>query len=268
MIEDLPEWALENILEEQYEEEEFAHEAIRKGEHHLGGLHAMPTESWRPEFHSRDDPEYEHKYQEEELHFEEPIIEQVVEEKKPESHKLAPKKPKEDDPRINIPKAPATESHDHMIVQKDPTPTEDDHEPYGLAYEADHKHHMNRNRTSRSLEAKLPDDKPQSVTRKPCSTYGEKNRCEGMSCQSDTQCASTCCGQMSSDGTMTCHALIENAFCPRAVAPRIDYTVFDEDMYDDLPYRNDLLATKPLSNSNEMPTYRGQDGCKVHGSVD
>ena len=45
-IEELPEWALENILEEQYEEEEFAHEAIRKSEHHLG--HVPVTESWRP----------------------------------------------------------------------------------------------------------------------------------------------------------------------------------------------------------------------------
>lgn len=141
-----------------------------------------------------------------------------------------------------------------MIVEKDPTPTVDDHEPYGLAYEADYKHQMKGNRTSRSLAPKLPDGPP-SVTRKPCNTYGDKNRCEGMTCQSDTQCASTCCGQLSSDGTMTCHALIEGTFCPRAVAPRIDYTVFEEDMYDG--YRNDLLATKPASRNNEMPTYRG-----------
>ena len=98
---------------------------------------------------------------------------------------MAPKVPQKDDPRINIPKAHATESHDHMIVEKDPTPTEDDHEPYGLAYEADYKHHMKGNRTSRSLAPKLPDGPP-SVTRKPCNTYGDTNKCEGMTCQSDT----------------------------------------------------------------------------------
>jgi|Transcript_13457 hypothetical protein len=35
--------------------------------------------------------------------------------------------------------------------------------------------------------------------------------------------------------------------------------------YDDMARRNDLLRTVP---SNEMPTYRGQDGCKVHGTSD
>ena len=60
--EDLPEWALENILEEQYEEEEFAHEAIRKSEHHLGPIPV--ADRWRSEFHSHEDPDFEHKYRE------------------------------------------------------------------------------------------------------------------------------------------------------------------------------------------------------------
>lgn len=64
---------------------------------------------------------------------------------------------------------------------------------------------------------------------------------------------------------MTCHALIEESFCPRAVAPKIDYRKLRSD---DMPRRNDLLQTLPLNRSNEMPSYRGQDGCKVHGTDD
>ena len=104
--------------------------------------------------------------------------------------------------------------------------------------------------------------------RKPCQTHGDINRCDGMTCHADDQCASQCCGQLSSDGTKTCHALIEDSFCPRAVAPKIDYRKFRSDPFDDLPRRNDLLSTIPLQRSNEMPTYRGQDGCKVHGVTD
>lgn len=64
---------------------------------------------------------------------------------------------------------------------------------------------------------------------------------------------------MQGERTKTCHSLIENQFCPRAVAPKIDYSLFiDEEAH---RHRNDLLPS-------DSPTYRGQDGCKVHGSDD
>lgn len=103
----------------------------------------------------------------------------------------------------------------------------------------------------------------QRVTRKPCSTYGLDNKCEGMTCEADNQCSSSCCGQLTSDGSKTCHALIEGQFCPRAVAPKVDYTHYGDN--EDWGHRNDILRTVP---SNEMPSYRGQDGCKVHGQDD
>lgn len=56
----------------------------------------------------------------------------------PEGHQLAPKVPKMDDPRINIPKSRAMESHDHVIVPKEIVPTAEHHEQYGQAYEASH----------------------------------------------------------------------------------------------------------------------------------
>ena len=96
--------------------------------------------------------------------------------------------------------------------------------------------------------------------RKPCSAYGTTNRCEGMTCEADDDCASQCCGQLTEGGEHLCHALIEGSFCPRALAPKVDYSVYLED-YDGR--RNDILGT-----SNDIPTYRGQDGCLVHGTED
>lgn len=83
-----------------------------------------------------------------------------------------------------------------------------------------------------------------------------------MTCEADDNCASQCCGQMTEGGAKLCHALIENSFCPRAMAPKVDYSTYVDD-YDH--QRNDILRTQP---SNEMPTYRGQDGCQVHGIED
>ena len=85
-----------------------------------------------------------------------------------------------------------------------------------------------------------------------------------MSCDADEDCSSSCCGQLTKDGSQQCHALIEGSFCPRALAPLVDYSTYKED---DGPesHRNDLLSTIP---SNEMPAYRGRDGCKVHGLED
>jgi len=82
-----------------------------------------------------------------------------------------------------------------------------------------------------------------------------------MTCTSDEQCASSCCGQMHGDSTKTCHALIENQFCPRAVAPKVDYSKYKDE---DGRRKNDLLGSDQI----DSPTYRGQDGCKVHGADD
>lgn len=103
---------------------------------------------------------------------------------------------------------------------------------------------------------------PHKAYTKPCSAYGSTNRCEGMTCEADDNCASQCCGQMTEGGAKLCHALIEDSFCPRAMAPKVDYSTYVDD-YDH--QRNDILRTQP---SNEMPTYRGQDGCQVHGIED
>lgn len=64
-----------------------------------------------------------------------------------------------------------------------------------------------------------------------------------MSCEADDECASQCCGKMTHDGSLQCHALIEGSFCPRALAPLVDYSSFKSE---DDGHRNDLLA-------NELP---------------
>jgi len=170
-----------------------------------------------------------------------------------------------------IPTSRASEEHDHVIVPKEPIPTAEHKEQYGHAYENERKKAIKGDRKSPGLAPKLPGGQklhqpitqPHSMNRKTCNTYGQTNRCEGMTCETDDQCASQCCGQLGEEGFLTCHALIEDSFCPRAVAPKIDYSMFKD--HDDMPRRNDMLRTMP---SNEMPTYRGQDGCKVHGTSD
>lgn len=165
-------------------------------------------------------------------------------------------------------------------MSKELVETVDHKEQYGHAFEDSHKRTLKSKHESMGIAPKLPEHdssiklhKPMTEPssdrfRKPCNTYGDLNRCEGMKCASDDECASLCCGQLSSDGSKTCHALIEDSFCPRAVAPKIDYRKFRSEPYEDMPRRNDLLQTIPLSRNNEMPTYRGQDGCKVHGVND
>jgi len=68
---------------------------------------------------------------------------------------------------------------------------------------------------------------------------------------------------MSTDGSSQCHALIEGSFCPRALAPLVDYSTYTDDEHEN--QRNDLLSNVL---SNELPSYRGMDGCKVHGLED
>ena len=79
-----------------------------------------------------------------------------------------------------------------------------------------------------------------------------------MTCSSDDDCFSQCCGQMTKNGSLQCHALIEGNFCPRTLAPKVDYSlpssVFDH------PHMNSIAT--PVSN--ELP--RGEDGCKSHGT--
>ena len=69
---------------------------------------------WRPQLHSSET-----------LHAHHDEVKHEVEEVPAahESMKLAPKVPKKDDPRINIPQGRATETHDHIIVDKDPVKT-------------------------------------------------------------------------------------------------------------------------------------------------
>ena len=118
---------------------------------------------------------------------------------------MAPKTPKKDDPRIKIPKGKAAEEHDHVIVPKEPVPTAEHKEQYGQSYESQHKQATKGSRRSAGLAPKLPEDQapiklhktievPVQGRRKPCSTYGLTNRCEGMVCQKDEHCASSCCG--------------------------------------------------------------------------
>lgn len=106
--------------------------------------------------------------------------------------------------------------------------------------------------------------------KQPCSAYGDSNKCDGMVCKEDDDCASQCCGQLTREGTRQCHALIEGSFCPRALAPKIDYSEYIDDG-ESSKRRNDLsdeLRAYDLARSNDIPTYRGKDGCSVHGSKD
>ena len=109
---------------------------------------------------------------------------------------------------------------------------------YGEAYEAKHKDSKKPMKpTSHGIAPKLdpkkpeikedskpkttkPEVKPASVkpltaktadkTKKtPCSTYGGTNKCEGVPCKQDEDCASTCCSTaMGSNGAQSCHAVI------------------------------------------------------------
>ena len=70
------------------------------------------------------------------------------------------------------------------------------------------------------------DKVPELIIRKPCYAYGDVDRCDGMMCEDDNECVSSCCSRVSPDGYKQCHPQIEGGFCPRAVAPKIDYSEF------------------------------------------
>lgn len=89
-------------------------------------------------------------------------------------------------------------------MDKEPV-TSPEHAPrYGEAYEHARKESIRGAKESAGLQPKLPIGElatpaphytePIKPKRKPCSAYGETNRCEGMTCEADSDCASQCCG--------------------------------------------------------------------------
>ena len=119
-----------------------------------------------------------------------------------EAPKLKPKQFGKDDPRIDIPTEKSVPAHDHLIVAKEPVET---HKPeYGKAYEMDRKKAIRGDKESIGLAPKLPPPTQERKEPKPvilpihrsdfiygeCSSFGSKNRCEGMTCNSDDDCHS------------------------------------------------------------------------------
>ena len=135
---ELPSWAAQDDLELQEEEE---HVATRKSEHHLDGRRPSPSDDWRPKFHSKTSEEFADEYDmgEEDGIPDEYLNDSPEEELPALSRKLAPKKPNLDDPRLRIPQGKASEEHDHLLVDKDPVPTAEHKEQYGLSYEDETK---------------------------------------------------------------------------------------------------------------------------------
>ena len=92
--------------------------------------------------------------------------------------------------------------------------------------------------TSKTTKPEVKTAKPvttksaKSPTKTPCSTYGDKNKCEGMLCKKDDQCASNCCSTAMGNGEQTCHAVIQGNFCPRALAPKVDYSMYSNEKVD------------------------------------
>ena len=70
---------------------------------------------------------------------------------------------------------------------------------------------------------------------------------------------------------MTCHAVIQGSFCPRALAPKVDYSVFSDHQVDYSKHVNSLemagLEEHKKHYSNDMPAYKGKGGCHVTGFV-
>ena len=193
-----------NNEKEIEEDEEEDHFIPTKGEHNLDDdhyvdaehlipqkdefhdVHHLPKDKWKAEYHGEE------------------VKKEPVKEKPKEkaSANLKPKEPEADDPRLNIPQGKSTAPHDHLIVDKEPVEDPEFAPKYGEAYELDQKEAKRGSKESAGLQPKLPigelafvaTEKPKKTTRKPCSAYGETNRCEGMSCKADSDCASQCCG--------------------------------------------------------------------------
>ena len=116
-------------------------------------------------------------------------------------------------------------------------------------------------------ETKIPAAKKGQGKKAPCSTYGDSEKCEGMPCEDDNDCASGCCSAAMANGGSTCHAVIQGSFCPRALAPKVDYTLYEEHAVDFSEHQNSLekAGIDKSHYSNDIPLYRGQGGCHVHG---
>ena len=69
------------------------------------------------------------------------------------------------------------------------------------------------------------------------------------------------------NGGSTCHAVIQGSFCPRALAPKVDYALYKEHEVDFSEHQNSLekAGLEKSHYSNDIPLYRGQGGCHVHG---
>ena len=151
-------------------------------------MHKLPKDKWRAEYHGHGEESNE----------------EIEAPKEAEHAKLKPKEPMADDPRLVIPQGKSTAAHDHPIMSKEPVPSEEHSPRYGEAYEHQRKEALHGSKESAGLAPKLPVGdpvspaphykEPKKLSRKPCSAYGEINRCEGMSCEADEDCASQCCG--------------------------------------------------------------------------
>ena len=102
---------------------------------------------------------------------------------------------------------------------------------------------------------------PDLIIRKPCYAYGDYDKCDGMMCDEDDECASSCCSRVSNDGYKQCQPQIEGGFCPRAVAPRIDYSEYWEQ--DHAYHRANAIdglrkdGYRIPQQSNALPAYKG-----------
>ena len=154
-------------------------------------MHHLPKEKWTPEFHSRDvvEDEINHHYEHEDG------IDAKFVDGEQVGGMLKPKEPEKDDPRLRIPKGKSSPLHDHLIVPKEPEPSPEHIPTYGKAYEHERKEAVRGSKESAGLSPKLPTEErrtpiihhkaqeKKSSPRKPCSAYGNANRCEGMSCK-------------------------------------------------------------------------------------
>lgn len=138
------------------------------------------------------------------------IDENLLVEEENAGPKFKPIEPAHDDPRLKIPKGKTAAAHDHLIVPKEPI--EEEGPKYGQSYEHERKQAIRGTGESAGLAPKQPTKErrtqmphsfiPITEKRKPCSAYGTTNRCEGMSCEVDEDCASSCCGQLTGDGSL------------------------------------------------------------------
>ena len=207
----------EHQSEDQYDDAE--HVILEKGEHQGADIHHLPKEEWRLDSHAKVEHEeaekrpYDHFEEGEEIagfgieHDYEPQSHTDEKTKKymqdaPDSFgKLQPKTPAKDDPRVNIPQGKATAIHDHIIVGKEPVPAPEHQPQYGQAYESQKKAAKHRSSHSAALSPKQPIREHQVMHEEehtpkpaPCSAFGTVNRCSGMTCDNDGDCASHCCG--------------------------------------------------------------------------